>query len=115
MEADASGGHATARRENDRADAGTTRDPAPDERGGGGGGRIRYRTEYLGWLPYGQYHEVEVERAGEERPVPLKLPSGWEMSDLLAIEQAGHLRRVSETHEAALDVDEIIYDLVEAG
>jgi hypothetical protein len=79
-----------------------------------GGGRIIYRSEYLGWLPYGQYHGIEVASAGAERPVPLKLPTGWEMDDLLAIEQAGHLRRISETHESEGDV-EIIYELVEGG
>ncbi|HYR10025.1 MAG TPA: hypothetical protein VEQ60_19785 [Longimicrobium sp.] len=79
-----------------------------------GGGRIVYRSEYLGWLPFGQYQGVEVEPAGAERPVPLTLPGGWEMDDLLAIEQAGHLRRVSETHETEDDV-EIIYELGEGG
>lgn len=80
-----------------------------------GGGRILYRTEWLGWLPSGQYQGIEVEPAGAERPVPLTLPGGWEMADLLAIEQAGRLRRVSETHEPAGDMDEIIYELVEDG
>ncbi|HEU0301575.1 MAG TPA: hypothetical protein VFR37_19095 [Longimicrobium sp.] len=78
-----------------------------------GGGRIRYRTEYLGWLPFGQYQWVEVEHAGAGRPVPLDLPGGWELDDVLAIERAGRLRRVGETREAELDVDEIIYELVE--
>ena len=80
-----------------------------------GGARIRHRSEYLGWLPFGHYHGVEVERAGDERPVSLNLPSGWERNDLLAIEQAGRLRRVSETHETEDDVTGIIYELVEEG
>jgi hypothetical protein len=80
-----------------------------------GGGRIIYRSEYLGWFPFGQYQGIEVEPAGAERPVPLTLPGGWEMDDLLAIEQAGHLRRVSETHETVDDVHEIIYERVEGG
>jgi hypothetical protein len=78
-----------------------------------GGGRILYRSEWLGWFPFGQYQGIEVEPAGAERPVPLTLPSGWEMEDILAIERAGRLRRVSETHEA--DDHEIIYELVEDG
>jgi hypothetical protein len=78
-----------------------------------GDARIIYRSEYLGWLPYGQYQGVEVAHPGAERPVPLGLPSGWEMADILAIEQAGRLRRVSEKHEMEFDEDEIIYELVE--
>jgi hypothetical protein len=79
-----------------------------------GGGRILYRSEWLGWLPFGQYQGIEVEPAGAERAVPLTLPGGWELSDVLAIEQAGRLRRIGETHEAQDDV-EIIYELVEDG
>lgn len=80
-----------------------------------GGGRILYRTEWLGWLPCGRYQGIEVEPAGAERAVPLTLPGGWEPSDVLAIEQAGRLRRVGETHEYESNVDEIIYELVEDG
>lgn len=72
---------------------------------GGAGARIRYRTEWLGYLPYGQYHWVDVDGAGE-----LRLPDGWAMDDLLALERAGHLRRVSETREPASDMVEIVYE-----
>lgn len=56
-----------------------------------------------------------MEHPGAERPVPLKLPSGWEMADILSIGQARRLRRVGEKHERELDEDEIIYELMEGG
>lgn len=80
----------------------------------GAGARLRYRTEWLGWLPFGQYHGVDVERAGE-RPAALELPGGWELDDLLALERAGRLRRVGEARDPADDVHEIIYEIVEDG
>lgn len=56
-----------------------------------GGRRVVYRTEYLGYLPFGQYHWVTV--AGVD--VSLTCPDGWEWRDLEAIADAGELVRVS--------------------
>jgi hypothetical protein len=50
------------------------------------------RTEYLGYLPFGQYHWVTV--GGID--VSLQYPEGWERSDLEALAAAGVLARVSE-------------------
>jgi hypothetical protein len=55
------------------------------------GQRVVYRTEYLGYLPFGQYHSVTV--AGED--VSLACPDGWEWRDLEALADAGVLTRVS--------------------
>jgi hypothetical protein len=56
------------------------------------GQRIVYRTEYLGYLPFGQYHSVRV--AGED--VSLACPDGWEWRDLEALADAGIMTRVSQ-------------------
>ncbi len=56
-----------------------------------GGRRVVYRTEYLGYLPYGQYHWVTV--AGKD--VSLACPDGWEWRDLEILADAGVLVRVS--------------------
>jgi hypothetical protein len=55
------------------------------------GQRVVYWTEYLGYLPFGQYHWVTV--AGED--VSLAFPDGWERRDLEALADAGVLTRVS--------------------
>ena len=57
-----------------------------------GGRRVVYRTEYLGYLPFGQYHWVTV--AGVD--VSLACPDGWERRDLEALANAGALVRVSQ-------------------
>jgi hypothetical protein len=56
-----------------------------------GSRRVIYRTEYLGYLPFGQYHSVTV--GGQD--VSLQLPEGWEWSDLDALVRAGELLLVS--------------------
>ena len=56
-----------------------------------GGRRVVYRTEYLGYLPFGQYHWVKV--GGKD--VSLGWPEGWEWRDLEALADAGVLVRVS--------------------
>jgi len=55
------------------------------------GQRVVYRTEYLGYLPFGQYHWVTV--AGED--VSLACPDGWAWRDLEALADAGVLIWVS--------------------
>lgn len=54
--------------------------------------RLVYRTEYLGYLPFGQYHWITV--AGKD--VSLALPDGWGRDDLEALADAGALVRVSQ-------------------
>ena len=56
-----------------------------------GSRHIVYRTEYLGYLPYGQYHWVTI--GGED--VSLLWPEGWEWRDLEALADAGILVRIS--------------------
>jgi len=56
-----------------------------------GGRRVVYRTEYLGYLPFGQYHWVTVSGAD----VSLACPDGWEWRDLEALADSGALVRVS--------------------
>ncbi|AWM38909.1 hypothetical protein GobsT_28620 [Gemmata obscuriglobus] len=53
--------------------------------------RVVYRTEYLGYLPFGQYHGVTIASADRSRA----LPDGWAWSDLEALADAGVLARVS--------------------
>jgi len=68
-----------------------------------------YRTEYLGYLPYGQYHHVTV--AG--RDVSLACPDGWSWSDLEALADAGVLVRVSRWVNPQDNLEsESQYDLV---
>lgn len=81
----------------------------------GPGARIRWRTEWLGWLPFGQYQWVEVEREGGTDSLSRLLPDGWSLEDLQALAAAGHLRQVSEAREEESDMHEIVYELTEAG
>jgi hypothetical protein len=81
----------------------------------GAGARIVYQTEWLGWLPFGQYHRVDVEHGGGKEDVSGLFPAAWSLDDLLALEHAGILRRESEAHEAASDMDRIVYEMTEGG
>jgi hypothetical protein len=51
-----------------------------------------YRSEWLGYLPFGLYHWVTV--GGED--VSARWPWGWGRADLEALERAGVLTKVSE-------------------
>lgn len=84
-------------------------------RAAGAGARIVYQTEWLGWLPFGQYQWVDVERADGKDEVSLRFPGGWVMADVIALERAGLLRRVSEEHEDASDMDRIVFEMTEEG
>ena len=77
--------------------------------------RIHYRTEWLGYLPFGQYHWVDVECDGEWREITRMLPEGWTMDDLQALAAEGRLRQVSEDIDPADDVHDIVYELVREG
>jgi hypothetical protein len=56
-----------------------------------GSRRVVYRTEYLVYLPFGQYHWVIV--AGEDES--LACPDCWERHDLEMLADAGLLVRIS--------------------
>ena len=51
-----------------------------------------YESEYLGYLPYGQYHWLAA--AGQD--LPSEILDSMQCSDLEALEKAGYLLRVSE-------------------
>ena len=76
-----------------------------------GGVRVVYRSEYLGYLPYGHYQWVTV--AG--RDVSLACPDGWSWSDLEALADAGALVRVSRWVNPKDNLEaESHYDLAES-
>lgn len=56
-----------------------------------GGRRVVHRTEYLGYLPFGQYQWLTV--AGVD--CSAKCPDGLEWRDLEALADAGVLFRIS--------------------
>lgn len=58
----------------------------------GSDGSFTYQTEWLGFLPFGQYHWVDVE--GER--VSNQFPSGWGLSDLDALVAFGLAEKVAE-------------------
>lgn len=54
--------------------------------------RIVYHTEYLGYLPFGQYHWITV----ADHDISSKCPGDWSWDDLEALADAGALIRVSK-------------------
>ena len=54
--------------------------------------RIVYRSEWLGYLPYGAYHWIEF----DNRDISVELPIGWSKTDLVALEKLQFLKRVDE-------------------
>lgn len=53
---------------------------------------VTYRTEWLGYLPFGAYQWIEC----ADSDLRDGLPSGWSFDDLVALENAGVLERTSE-------------------
>jgi hypothetical protein len=53
---------------------------------------VAYCSEWLGYLPFGAYHWVEV--CGDD--ISRGFPAGWQRADLQGLEQAGFLRKLSE-------------------
>jgi len=53
---------------------------------------IEYKTEWLGYLPYGVYQWVEC----LTNDISSDFPSGWEESDLLVLEHTGFLEKIDE-------------------
>lgn len=73
--------------------------------------RLVYRSERLGYLPYGLYHWVVV----GGRDVSLALPDGWGYDDLQALADAGHLTKVDEWQDPADEYDRrITYEITPA-
>jgi hypothetical protein len=58
----------------------------------GSDGSFTYQSEWLGWLPYGQYHWVNV----SGKSVSNEFPSDWDPSDLDALVAFELAERVSE-------------------
>lgn len=50
--------------------------------------RFYYETEWLGYLPFGQYHWITCGKSD----VREGLPVDWEESDLQALVNSGHLK-----------------------
>ena len=72
---------------------------------------LKYVSEWLGYLPFGQYHWVEV---GKDHHVEQGFPDGWEERDLDRLEDAGLLELVD--HEERDETDSItIYRVTAAG
>lgn len=70
--------------------------------------QFTYVTMYLGYLPFGQYHWIEV--AGQD--LSTTFPTEWRFSDLEALERAGYLSRVSEWQSPIDDLDcEITFEI----
>ena len=51
-----------------------------------------YCTEWLGFLPYGAYHWLEV--SGHD--ISRSFPAGWQLADIEALEIHGHLEKTAE-------------------
>ncbi len=54
--------------------------------------RVVYGSEYLGYLPFGLYHWVDVD--GQD--ISLSLPGEWQRRDLEALVRAGLLAKIEE-------------------
>ena len=67
------------------------------------GAEIVYRSEWLGYLPFGLYHWVEVPRGTD---ISRDFPEGWTLAHLEKLESAGHLRRLSFRQDPE-DADDI--------
>jgi hypothetical protein len=70
--------------------------------------RVLYCSEWLGYLPYGVYHWIEVD--GQD--ISSTLPADWRRADLEALRTAGHLAIVEEMHNPADEYEvKIIYEV----
>ena len=58
---------------------------------GAGTRRVIYKSEYLGYLPFGQYHWIVV----GDKDISLACPDGWSRADVEALVDAGVLNPVS--------------------
>lgn len=58
-------------------------------------GEFTYASEWLGYLPYGAYHWLEV----DGRDVTGGMPDGWTLEDLVSLEREGFLERQGEERD----------------
>jgi hypothetical protein len=73
--------------------------------------RVVYCTEWLGELPFGLVHWVEVD--GEE--ISTTFPSDWQRSDLDVLDKAGLLTKVGEWQNPGDEFDTAItYEVTSA-
>ena len=56
------------------------------------GGLFEWNTEWLGYLPYGQYQWIEINNKG----ICNKFKFSWEYKDLVELESLGLLMKLSE-------------------
>ena len=64
---------------------------------------IVYRSEWLGYLPFGLYHRIEVPRGND---ISRDFPTGWTFGHLESLESSGHLRRVASRQDPE-DADDL--------
>ncbi|KPA87935.1 MULTISPECIES: hypothetical protein [Pseudomonas] len=55
---------------------------------------ITYKSEWLGYLPFGAFHWIEH----QGKDVSSDFPAGWTLEDLTGLERCGFLE-VLETHQ----------------
>ena len=74
---------------------------------------FEYASEWLGYLPYGVYHWVDV---GDVKGIESKFPSDWEHSDLEKLVAEGCLE-VLEVSEGRFEPDDLLirYRLTSSG
>ncbi len=60
-----------------------------------GAGELDYVSEWLGYLPYGAYHWLEV----SGRDATDGMPTGWKLADLVELEREGILERLGEERD----------------
>jgi hypothetical protein len=58
--------------------------------------RIVYCTEWLGYLPFGAYHWIEVDGQDISNSFPLDWSMDWSQRDIEALVDAGHLTMIDE-------------------
>ncbi len=63
------------------------------------GGTFVAVSEYLGYLPYGQYIHIEVDGVD----ISTQLPSLWDGGDVEALEQIGAIERIAHQQVNADD------------
>ena len=72
---------------------------------------LRYVSEWLGYLPFGQEHWVEI---GKQLDVQRDFPKGWSAQDLNVLKERGYLSCLR--HETSSDTDGVTtYQITAAG
>jgi hypothetical protein len=74
---------------------------------------IVYASEWLGWLPFGAYHWIDI---GKEMGIESRFPNGWERADLDELVDAGCLDRLEVVESGPVPADvHITYRLTARG